>query len=642
MTTTTVSNITALNSAIKAAKAGDTILLAPGTYTGVSAANLQFASGVTITSADAAKPATITSISISGSSGLVLSGLDFRVDYAAGDNPIQILNSQNVTLANSTVHGSLDGNPDNDRAAMLVKDSQGVTISDSVFQDLRIGIGHLNSDHLTIRGNRFTDIGMDGVRGGGSSWVTIDKNTFSDFHPMTGDHPDAIQFWTTGQTSATHDIVVTGNVLLRGDGTGLVPQGIFFNDEARVHYERVTIADNLVVGMTYNSIAVYGGVDVVIRDNAVVGYTDIKARIRLERVDGATVSGNDATYLIITNSTDVAQDGNTLIPSVTDKGAAYIEKWMAEHGGALLTYNGTPGADTLDGSVAADRMAGGLGDDVYIVNHAGDQVQEAAGAGDDLVRASVNYVLSENVERALLTGSGNITATGNGLANTISGNVLANVLSGLDGDDALYGNAGNDTLLGGAGDDKLNGDAGDDRLEGGAGNDYYVVDSAKDVIIEAANGGIDKVAATASYTLGANVENLLLSTTNINGTGNGLDNSLKGGIGANVLSGLGGADTLSGLDGADTLNGGAGADLLVGGSGADRFMLVKGQTNGDRISDFAAGDKLALSGWGAGSTVTQQAGSTTTWILKDGVTGATETLQLTNGYKLAAADWLFA
>ena len=59
MATINVSTTSALNSALKAAQAGDTILLSSGTYT-LSASGLKFATDVTIASADAGKPASIT------------------------------------------------------------------------------------------------------------------------------------------------------------------------------------------------------------------------------------------------------------------------------------------------------------------------------------------------------------------------------------------------------------------------------------------------------------------------------------------------------------------------------------------------------------------------------------------------------
>ena len=48
-------------------------------------------------------------------------------------------------------------------------------------------------------------------------------------------------------------------------------------------------------------------------------------------------------------------------------------------------------------------------------------------------------------------------------------------------------------------------------MTGGAGNDTYVVDNAGDVVTEAASGGTDTVESSITFTLGAEVENLLLT-----------------------------------------------------------------------------------------------------------------------------------
>lgn len=640
MTVTTVASAAALNAALKSAQAGDTVLLAPGTYSAVAANGLTFATAVTVASADPANPAVITSMTLSGSAGLTFRSLDLRVDYAGGENPFQILSSKLIRLEDSQIHGSLDGNPGNDRAALLVRDSQDVTVTGSNFRDLYIGVSHLNNARLTIENNTFADIRMDGIRGAGSSWVTIRGNQFTDFQPATGDHADAIQFWTTGTATPAHDIVISGNLLTRGDGSPAV-QGIFFGDEARIPPERVTIEGNLVAGLSYNSLAVYGGKDVTIRDNVVLSFPDAKAWIRLTRVDGATVDANETTYVVVTESTGIVQTNTTTVPPVTDEGRAEIDAWLAAHGLALPAWAGSPTADTLGGTSGADTLAGGFGDDVYVVNHVNDVVVEAAGAGDDLVKASVTHTLGGNVENLLLTGSGALKGTGNIQDNVITGNVANNVLTGLDGDDKLNGMDGADTLIGGAGADKLVGGPGADRMEGGAGDDYYVVDNIGDVVVEAAGAGRDHVVATISYRMPANVERLTLSDGALNGTGNELANSMRGGEGDNSLSGLAGADTLQGNGGADTLNGGAGADMLTGGAGADRFVLQKGQAAGDVITDFAAGDKLELSGWSPGSTVALQAGSATTWLIRNAADGAVETIQLSNAYKLAVGDWIF-
>src|SRR5439155_1622720 len=62
---------------------------------------------------------------------------------------------------------------------------------------------------------------------------------------------------------------------------------------------------------------------------------------------------------------------------------------------------------------------------------------------------------------------------------------------------------------------------------------------------------------------------ILTGTGDIDGTGNVLNNVIRGTTGSNVISGGDGNDTLYGAAGNDTLNGGNGIDVLDGGLGAD-------------------------------------------------------------------------
>jgi hypothetical protein len=162
------------------------------------------------------------------------------------------------------------------------------------------------------------------------------------------------------------------------------------------------------------------------------------------------------------------------------------------------------------------------------------------------------------------------------------------LLLGLGGDDRLYGDAGNDRMVGAKGNDRLDGGAGADVMDGGRGNDIYVVDSAKDSVVErigGACGGIDTVESAIGFSLArlGNVENLTLTgNQDISGTGNALANLLVGNVGINTLSGGGANDTIKGGAG-DTLLGQSGNDTLVvtsaalgkadGGSGIDALAL---------------------------------------------------------------------
>jgi hypothetical protein len=187
-------------------------------------------------------------------------------------------------------------------------------------------------------------------------------------------------------------------------------------------------------------------------------------------------------------------------------------------------------------------------------------------------------------------------------AETLNGTADPDQISGLAGIDILNGLGGNDTLDGGAGNDTMN---------GGLGNDIYIVDSIADKVIEKASEGTDLVKAKVSFTLGAFVENLLLTgSTAINGTGNDLKNTLTGNSGNNTLYGLAGNDTLNGGAGADALVGGTGMDKLTGGLGNDRFVFDDGDfasktsSGADTIVDFQPGDKIDLSLVDAVSTAT--------------------------------------
>ncbi len=320
-------------------------------------------------------------------------------------------------------------------------------------------------------------------------------------------------------------------------------------------------------------------------------------------------------------------------------------------GNALANQlDGAGGNDTLIGGLGNDTLIGGTGIDTasYAGAAAGVTVslaivgpQDTIGAGIDSLTGIENLTGSSLADRLtgdsgdnVLTGNGGADILEGGLGNdTLTGNTvsyasaagavtvnLATVgpqdtgAAGLDTISALsvIGSAFADTLTGNSNGNTLDGGAGADTMTGGLGNDTYVVDDPNDVVVEQANEGTDTVTTAASYTLGDNIENLvLLGTGNFNGTGNGLGNVLTGNAGNNTLDGAGGIDTASyaaatasvtvslALAGAQN-TGGAGIDTLVQVENLDGSAFADTLTGdaGNNILSGGAGDDILEGGAG--------------------------------------------
>ncbi|MGA7180289.1 MAG: hypothetical protein WBX11_11965 [Thiobacillaceae bacterium] len=273
---------------------------------------------------------------------------------------------------------------------------------------------------------------------------------------------------------------------------------------------------------------------------------------------------------------------------------------------------GTGGNDTIAAYGANTTLSGGGGDTTFIVTDPTQVVAEANSNVNDAIQSSVSYVLPANVQNLTLYGQGDLSATGNDLANVLSAN---------GGNDSLIAGSGVATLVGGVGKDTFvvnntadvvqaqanaasntvqssvnyvmpenvqtlmltaNGDltaTGNDQanviqanngndtliagsgittLVGGIGNDTFVVNNAADVVTAQANPASNTVQTSVSYVAPANVQNLT-------GTGTA-DLSLTGNNVANM--------TLTANAGNDTLRGGSGSGTLVGGAGQDTFVLA--------------------------------------------------------------------
>lgn len=347
------------------------------------------------------------------------------------------------------------------------------------------------------------------------------------------------------------------------------------------------VADNVLVGND-GSNALDGGAG---NDILIGGKGDDKYFV--DSSDDTVIElGAEGVDTVIASTSFILPDqveNLTLVDSATKGSGNAMDNIIIGNNLSNVLY-GFGGDDVLDGQGGDDLLVGGFGNDTYVIDSLSDTIEERFNAGNDTVRIRVGgsglYYLPKNVEAAVLEDGISYDVHGNELPNSILGNALKNMLLGGRGDDYLSGSDGDDKLIGGLGNDYLDGGLGDDRLEGGLGNDYYVVDSSLDLVVESIAQGQDLVQTTCDYTLPDNLETLiLLGAANLTGTGNRLNNLIKGNTGNNVLDGGGGVDTLTGL---------AGSDVFVFSS-----PLLYSVARADHITDFQPGQDTIRIGSGA-------------------------------------------
>ena len=299
-------------------------------------------------------------------------------------------------------------------------------------------------------------------------------------------------------------------------------------------------------------------------------------------------AGNDTYQASQYGDTIHAGDGNDYIYAI---------------GSNNVDIDGGNGNDTITVGNGSGALIGGAGDDTFNLSGSGSENYVIdGGTGNDTVTGSnfLNTTIS-NVETLKIGGQyqGTIATLEEftTIVSTASNVIQTFTLSGAGGTLDMHsqlgptysthidggaltsslnfiGSAASDTIIGTAFNDTINGGAGADTMEGGAGDDTYYIDNAGDFIVEQIGQGHDTAISTVSHTLESNVEDLILQgSAAINGTGNGLDNSISGNDLANTLLGLDGNDTLYGYGGNDILDGGTGVDKMYGGTGDDTYYV---------------------------------------------------------------------
>jgi Ca2+-binding RTX toxin-like protein len=342
----------------------------------------------------------------------------------------------------------------------------------------------------------------------GGSQVVVNKNItldgagmaattlLADFDTGNSGDPRALILVNSGKTFNVSDLMIDGDGHLiwqgiRHKGTG---------DIDRVHFEDIQYQPSGGAYAGTGIVALGGDLDIT---NST--FTNI-GRIGAHYF-GATVTGTfeDNTY--------------------TGKGPGNHLDYGVELGsGANVQIIGNDfsnnlGVATVDGSGSAAILVTtffGGGTQATLQDNAVTNSSVGLAAGFDAVDTSaITFLTGNDFATTVGTGVavvGNVTAMDTNLVNGTfdwDGGAGNNAPSGANLADTLSGGAGDDTLTGYGGDDTLTGGAGIDAMLGGAGDDIYYANSL-DTVTENSGEGADEVRSTSSFTLSANVENLVL------------------------------------------------------------------------------------------------------------------------------------
>jgi Ca2+-binding RTX toxin-like protein len=397
--------------------------------------------------------------------------------------------------------------------------------------------------------------------------------------------------------------------------------------------------DEVISGGGSDTIGTGAGADALLidlggADDANMGKGD--DLIIIDTYSGATPAGGAAIYdggedydtIQITETAGLTYSGGALGYSGRTATLLNYEKLVYVGSSASSSFTGTWRDDDVSMSSGADTVTAGAGDDTVEGGTGNDSLD--GGDGVDWLDFSDQYTTSfvlalggaSPVSALGYNSSGVVTQTDT-VANfeNVIGSLSDDAITGDGGDNALRGSTGDDTLIGGGGADTLQGSSGADSLVGGDGADVLAgarerltyEDGSPSPIPEAFADTLDGGAGidTADYSTarspvrvalngaafanvaefgGAadqirNIENVIGGDGDDWLVGDGLDNRLEGGIGADKLDG--------GL-GADTVAGGAGIDTLVGGKGMDVFLFEAEalDADADMVVDFSVRDDV--------------------------------------------------
>ncbi|KAB7647865.1 right-handed parallel beta-helix repeat-containing protein [Polymorphobacter fuscus] len=362
--TVTVATAAQLSAAAKVAKAGDTILLAPGNYGDVNLSNLNPAGNITIKSADPDNDAVFRTLRMTRSNNVTLQDFDVHRPLNPGESSngaaVQVNGGKNVTFIGMDISGSMNGSALDDGHGMSISTGSHISILNSTFTQLRTAL-IVRGDNFLFAGNSVTEV-QEGLSISSMTKGVFAQNYMADWQAnyAAGAHPDMFQVHSGGTAVASSDLIFRDNVLLPGDG----PVGGFFISSQAVgrgeRHENILVENNYYEGAYRHAITVANADDVIVRDNTVLmgDHKGLVPAINLNDIRGGLIENNVSTLMLehrtLKNSDMVFSNNIDVWDSQFKKGVAVADLFAPANNGDLDFSD----LDVIGTSAAAQSGAG--------------------------------------------------------------------------------------------------------------------------------------------------------------------------------------------------------------------------------------------------------------------------------------------
>ncbi len=270
-----------LAAAITNATGGETIQLAPGTYSSLTV-NKSPASEVIITSRDANNPAIVKRVTVNGSNWH-LNNLDVRPAFLGSNTTyaVSLKGSNNIFENSSLTYGNSTGWTATDwntkaSSGIWVSNGSNNLVKNNLIKTVHFGI---TVDHTAknakVLHNTIDGVAGDGMRGLGD-YGLFENNLILNTKQTNGNHSDCFQSWSklNGTVGAGEvvGIVVRGNQCLTAvnkiDPIAANTQGYSIFDGVARDW---IVENNILFSDTFHGSSLSGGNNSVIRNNTLVG-----------------------------------------------------------------------------------------------------------------------------------------------------------------------------------------------------------------------------------------------------------------------------------------------------------------------------------------------------------------------------------